>query len=462
MFHRIKQLTLLGGDWLALYLALYASLWLRYLKLPSEQWNDLFYPMTHLFILAAVIFFILGLYDLNQSKNRWPFFQKIFIAMGIWIFLGILYFYLNQKTTAQPKTIILLTAIFGAVFVSAWRALHNKFLSKSILKTNIVFAGVTPETNELIEKIKSEPELGYEIIGVIKGQNETIQEALPGLDGERAAESLAELISIQNKPLQMVVVSPAMAQNNDLSKELYAQLFAQTSVASLAEFYEQILKRIPPFTFSESWFLTNLNEQKKKIYDRFRIFIDFIFAALMAAVFAATYPFIALAIKINSPGPVFFVQNRVGRNGAIFKIIKYRSMRTLADDGSAETAGAQYAAENDVRITPVGNFLRKVRLDELPQFINIFKNEMSLVGPRPERPEFVATLSAEMPYYALRHLIKPGLTGWAQIQKSYYGTIEENLRKLEYDLYYLKNRGLILDIAIILRTFNILGRMAGR
>ena len=135
---------------------------------------------------------------------------------------------------------------------------------------------------------------------------------------------------------------------------------------------------------------------------------------------------------------------------------------SLAADGSAETGGPQFAADKDVRITTVGKFLRLIRLDEIPQFINILKGEMSVIGLRPERPEFVTQLTEKMPYYALRHLIKPGLTGWAQVNNAYYGTIEENLQKLEYDLFYIKNRSLTLDIAIILRTVNTVLRMAGR
>jgi lipopolysaccharide/colanic/teichoic acid biosynthesis glycosyltransferase len=137
-------------------------------------------------------------------------------------------------------------------------------------------------------------------------------------------------------------------------------------------------------------------------------------------------------------------------------------MKVLNSDGSAETTGPQFASQNDPRITSVGKILRRTRLDELPQFLNIFKNEMSLIGPRPERPEFVRQLTDKMPFYALRHLIKPGLTGWAQLHKAYYGTIDENLRKLEYDLYYVKNRGLFIDLSIMLRTINIVVRMRGR
>lgn len=462
MIYRIKQLTLVVGDLLVFYVSLYISLCLRYLEFPPKQWPELFSPMTQLFIAAVVIFFVVGLYDVGRSKNNFRFFKKILIAAVIWFFIGLIYFYLNQSVGAKPKTIMLLTAMVGAGLISLWRYLHNRFLSKSILNTRIAFAGITPETVEIIAKLEREPELGYEIIGMVKGEDKQVQESLPGLEKYPTAANLTDLYARSGKTAELIVIAPLMAKNDTISKELYSQLFRQTGVIDLVKFYEEILKRIPPFTFSESWFLSNLQEQDKKVYDRFKILVDYVSAALMAVVFAATFPIIAIIIRLTSPGPIFFVQERLGRNASVFKIFKYRTMKALTKDGSAELDGPRFASSDDERITPFGKFMRKTRLDELPQFINIFKNEMSLIGPRPERPEFVSQLTAQMPFYSLRHLIKPGLTGWAQIQKSYYGTIEENLHKLEYDLYYLKNRNLFLDIAIVLRTFNILGKMAGR
>ena len=146
----------------------------------------------------------------------------------------------------------------------------------------------------------------------------------------------------------------------------------------------------------------------------------------------------------------------------MFKVFKFRTMKALTADGSAETQGPQFASDKDSRVTGVGHFLRRTRIDEIPQFINILKGQMSIIGPRPERPEFVEQLTEKMPYYALRHLIKPGLTGWAQIHNAYYGTIEENLRKLEYDLFYIKNRNFALDASIILRTIATVLKMMGR
>jgi lipopolysaccharide/colanic/teichoic acid biosynthesis glycosyltransferase len=167
---------------------------------------------------------------------------------------------------------------------------------------------------------------------------------------------------------------------------------------------------------------------------------------------------VTICIKIDSRGPIFYTQERVGENGDIFNVIKFRTMVENAE----KTTGAVWARENDPRITRVGRILRRYRIDEMPQFINVFKGEMSVIGPRPERPEFVDILEKELPYYSIRYALKPGVTGWAQVHYSYSGTVEESMEKLEYDLFYIKNRSFKLDIFIILKTIKIviLGRGA--
>jgi exopolysaccharide biosynthesis polyprenyl glycosylphosphotransferase len=158
-------------------------------------------------------------------------------------------------------------------------------------------------------------------------------------------------------------------------------------------------------------------------------------------------PVIALAIKLTSPGPVFYRQRRVGLHGRVFDVIKFRTMRQ-----DAETGKAVWAGKNDPRVTPVGRFLRKVRLDEIPQLWNVLAGDMGFVGPRPERPEFVELLSREIPYYGLRHVIRPGLTGWAQVRYKYANTLEDSKQKLQYDLFYIKNLSLGLDLLILFET----------
>lgn len=448
---RLKQLTILIGDLIALYIGLYIALFLRYLKIPETLTiDDLIGPFSLLFLVAAVIAFITGIYDLGRAKNNFALFQKILITAGIWTMIGVLFFYISPQTNINPKTILILTTLCGFGLLSFWRFIYNRFVAANILKTKVAFVGFSSEAQKIAKTITLSPQIGYEIVGVIS------KDICP--PNVSCVQNLSEL---KNTP-DLIVLDFNYQKNENIAKELYQKIFQQISIIDLADFYEIIYRRLPPFTFSENWFLTKFQEQSKKIYDRFRLLTDFVAATLMAVFFIITFPFIALAIKLNSKGPVLFRQARIGRGGHTFYIYKYRTMKALNNDGSAEIGGPQYASEKDNRITFVGKFLRATRLDEVPQFINIFKNEMGLIGPRPERPEFVDQLTKLMPFYSLRHLVKPGLTGLAQLQRGYYGTLDENLGKLEYDLYYIKNRGPLLDIAIVLKTVSVVLGMIGR
>src|SRR3989339_594615 len=416
--YRLKQLIVLIGDLLTLYVGLYFAIFLRYLELPNQSdINSLIGPFSWLFLAAATIAFISGLYDLGKVKNNSTLFKKIFFATVIWVVLGVLYFYVTPKSTINPKTILVLTALCGFGLLSIWRFVYNRFVAVNILKTKVVFVGFSSEAQKIAESIIRSPQIGYEVVGVIDSQN--------CLANIPCVKNLSDL---KINP-DLVVLDFNYQKNETIAKDLYQKIFQQISIIDLADFYETIFRRLPPFTFSESWFLTKFQEQSK---------------------------------KINSRGPILFKQIRIGRGGQKFYIYKYRTMKVLNIDGSAETNGPQFASEKDNRITLVGKLLRATRLDEIPQFINIFKNEMGLIGPRPERPEFVDQLTKLMPFYTLRHLVKPGLTGWAQLQRGYYGTLDENLGKLEYDLYYIKNRGPWLDIAIVLKTFSVVLTMMGR
>lgn len=447
--YRLKQLTLLGGDLVCLYLGLFVALTVRQGHL--DNLLSIISPMTVLFFFATIIMFVTGLYDVTRLKNKAEMYGKLTLAVSIWIVTGIIFFYLNIKATASPRTILALTGLVGFIFIAIWRTVYNRLLSTTIWKATIAFAGVTPETKELIDFLIKRPQFGYKITGVFSPNTENLP---TGITQYKNPEELP--------PFDVMVVAPAFEADPALTRHLYKNLFRRAQIETLAEFYEKIIKRVPPFVLSETWFLTNLQEQNKKIYDRAKLILDYLAATVMSIFFIITFPIIALAIKLGSSGSIFYSQDRVGRDGRIFKIYKYRSMKVLNADGSAETAGPQYAEQKDNRITAVGKFLRLTRLDEIPQLINIFKGEMTLIGPRPERPEFVNTLTQAMPFYAIRHLVKPGLTGWAQLQHNYYGTVDENLRKLEYDLYYIKNRSPLLDIAIILRTINIILGLKGR
>ena len=457
--YRLKQITLFLGDWVMLLFGLFLATIIRYMQVDASRWITLIPYMFILFLMATIILFIVGLYDLNQTKNNKRFYQKILLSSIVWFVIGIIYFYVNVTNSVAPKTILILTTICSFLLICVWRYVYNRYISTNIWQINVIFTGLTPEVQELIALFKKEPQRGFIARGIISQGEENLSISSEILIGKSIAD-------IQNQRQYigqtLVVLTQELENKPELLKELYQGLFANMGVINIVDLFEDIAGRIPPFAFSENYFISNLQEQDKKIYDRLKMTFDFLCAILIGIFFLITFPFIFIAIKINSPGSIFFKQKRIGKNGIEFTLYKYRTMKVLNADGSAEIAGPQFSSDTDTRITLIGKFLRKTRLDEIPQFINILKREMSLIGPRPERPPFVAELLQTMPYYALRHLIRPGLTGWAQIKHGYTGNMDETLKKLEYDLHYIKNRGPLIDISIILRTINTIIRLSGK
>ncbi len=459
MLYRFKQLIILLGDFFWLYLSLFFALAIRYLEFPLHRFNLLLDSFLPLFLMSVVIFYIASLYDVSKKKSFGELIQNSIISTMLWMFLGFAYFYFQQSPIGSPKTILFLTAIFYALFSVLWRYFHLRYLAKNILKTRVLIIGVTCESLELANLFVREPERGFVLCGFLeKNENIILPENLRSYPLFKTFENLKQ----SNVNCDLIILSPQITGDENLAREVYAEFFSGKSVVSLNDIYEKMFGRLPPFVFSENWFLNNLPEQEKKVYDRVKIIFDYIAGLFMGLFFIITFPVLALLIKITSQGPIFFTQTRTGLLGKPFKMYKYRTMRALSADGSAETHGPQFAQQKDDRITILGKIMRATRLDEIPQFINILKNEMSFIGPRPERPEFVAELVNAMPYYRLRHLTKPGLTGWAQLQNSYYGNIEENLKKLEYDLYYIKHRSPTLDLMIMLKTVAVVLKMMGR
>jgi exopolysaccharide biosynthesis polyprenyl glycosylphosphotransferase len=227
-------------------------------------------------------------------------------------------------------------------------------------------------------------------------------------------------------------------------------------VVELPEFFEQKFGRVPVEEITSVWFLHALNVANRGISAALKRVLDLVVALVLLVVSAPLMVLTALAVKLTSPGAVFYRQQRVGEHGRVFTCVKFRSMRH-----DAETDGAVWAEEEDPRTTGVGRYLRRYRIDELPQLWNVLRGEMTMVGPRPERPEFVRQLVDAVPFYSPRHLTKPGLTGWAQVSAGYAATLDDARLKLSYDLYYLKHRGLALDLAILLRTIGVVVRGTG-
>ncbi len=259
--------------------------------------------------------------------------------------------------------------------------------------------------------------------------------------------SLENIVDILHEhQVDEILVASELAFDPVVGQAVAPCLEGRCRVTDQATFVEKLLGEVPVESITAEWFL-RADVQNRANYEAVRRVMDVAFAALGLLLTLPLWPLIALAIRLDSRGPALFRQIRVGQHGRYFTIYKFRTMRP-----DAERSGARWAQQNDPRITRVGRFLRKTRLDELPQLLNILRGDMALVGPRPERPEFVHQLEQILPYYRLRHLIRPGLTGWAQIHYGYGSSVADAQRKLCYDLYYLKHRGLELDVAILFRT----------
>jgi lipopolysaccharide/colanic/teichoic acid biosynthesis glycosyltransferase len=275
------------------------------------------------------------------------------------------------------------------------------------------------------------------------------------VDPGREALTIAQVCA-RLSPTTVAVGSEQLADET-LRTELARVNEQGVAVCSVARIFEAEFGVVPVTCIDSSWFLFDLGPLHRLGYRFGRRLVDLVASVVFATALAMLLPIVALAIRLDSPGPIFFTQERVGQAGRTFRIYKLRTMRT-----DAEATGPQFTRDGDARVTRVGAILRRCRFDELPQALNLVRGEMSLIGPRPERPEFVATFSDAIPFYDKRHLIKPGITGWAQVHEGYSATVEDTIRKLERDLYCVLNQSLGVDLRIVLATVGSVFSLSGR
>jgi len=258
---------------------------------------------------------------------------------------------------------------------------------------------------------------------------------------------------IKKDKINTLIIAQNISQQKIIIKELYSCLGLKINFLNLATAYETIFNKIPVDFIDQEWFLSNLAEGEKNAYDKIKRLTELILASLIVLISSPAWLVIALLIKKEDKQKIFYKQQRYGKEGKVFWLYKFRTMKL-----DAEKNGPAWAAKNDNRATKAGRILRKIHLDELPQMLNVLRGDISLIGPRPERPEFVKKLEREIPHYQLRHIIKPGFTGWAQIKFRYARSTMDSQEKFQYDLYYLKNRSFLLDLGILLKTLQILFR----
>lgn len=453
MNNKFKKIILLLGDIFVLYLSLYLTLIIRYQQNPQGELLGIhLLPFSLTFIAWVLIFYIFGLYDLNLAVNDNRFFKKIAASFTTATLISVLFFYLTPLTKITPKTNLVIFIVIFAFLIVLWRRLYNRSLKSYLPKTNIAIIGKNRQVVEIINELKQKPHLGFNISFILDpDESEKEIRGVPIFDN---INRLCDLI--KDKNINSIILATSPGDSIRLRSVLFDCLHLKVNYINLTNFYETITGKVPTKAINQMWFLENLSEGNKGGFDLFKRVCDLTLGCLALIIVSPFWPIIALLIKTSSKGKVFYTQIRIGQSGKSFKIIKFRTMR---EDGNHHLP----TTEEDERVTSLGNILRKSRIDELPQLINIIKGEMSFVGPRPERPELIVTLERQIPFYKERMLVKPGVTGWDQISGEYHSpSYEDTMKKLQYDLFYIKNRSIYLDLSIALKTIYTVLSRAGR
>jgi exopolysaccharide biosynthesis polyprenyl glycosylphosphotransferase len=431
MFNRLsfRKVILLTGDIILLYLCLIITLFLRFgQNLSEENLVKHLIPFSFIYLIWIFIFFLFDLYELDLLQIGISFAIRIILALVISFIVAVIFFY--TIPSISPKTNLLILVILLMFSLFFWRKAFLKLFT-SFFKKRIAIIGFNEVTNNLVLAFKNQPHLGYKLVEIIAEEN---------------IATLPEKIK-QNKVNTLIVANKYLVSQSEARKIIYQCLKYKINIIDVAKAYEITFRKLPIDFLDYLWFLENLQEGKKDLYDKMKRITDLILASIIFLFSLPLWLIFAILIKLDSKGPIFYKQERVGKNRKTFLLFKFRSMHK-----EAEKNGPVWAEKKDNRVTRIGKILRKIHLDELPQMINIIKGDISLIGPRPERPIFVEQLEKQIPHYHLRHLIKPGFTGWAFIRFRYARSIEDSFEKFQYDLYYIKNRSLFLDLIILLRT----------
>jgi len=420
-------------DALLFFGALVLTLLIRY-GYDSFKWSFFRHlPIfTILFFLWVGVFYLSDLYQFRFFKSKIIFLSNFFLASVTSLLISIVVFYLfGGFFQITPKINFLIFLIIFLFFDYWFRIFLNQvfFIKQRIA---ILFIGESPAILSLINDLKSNPHIGYDVVSLIKGK-------------EISVESMEQLLCKKIK-IEIVIVSPLLENKEELSKLIY-HLFKNIKVVDFRDFFEMIYQKEPIELLDNISLIESLRHHS--LFDLFKRVFDVSLSFILLIIFLPIILICAFFIKISSPGSMFFKQKVFGWNNKIFILYKLRTMKE----------GNEYplwTITGDKRVTKIGRILRLSHLDELPQLYNIFKGDLSFAGPRPERIELAKIFEEKLPYYNIRRLVKPGLTGWAQINYKPSASIEEASEKLKYDFYYLKNRSFLLDLFIILKTAKLL------
>ncbi len=436
---RKKQFsTLLLGDIVVFIGSLWLTLAIRNISIPSQDdFVTLLNPFVLLFIVWALVFFISGLYDSHTLliKSKLP--KRVITAHMFNLAIASIFFYLIPYFGVTPKVILFLYLVVSTILISGWRFfVYPKLVKQSSVPLIVLAEG--SDVEYLDKKIKESSNSPIQIIKILK----------PSLfkDEQLTEEVKTLVLQYPNAVIAVDLINPNIQAHAD---SLYSLIFNTVQFIEIQNVYEDMTDKVPLGLINEVWFLKHASIEPNIIYNFLKRAMDIAISLPLFIISLVTYPFVWLAMKIEDKGALFYTPERIGESGRPMKIYKFRTM-SIMDSGNQ-------LGQNANKITRLGKILRVSRIDELPQLWNILNGDMSLIGPRPEFPSLVELYKKEIPHYNVRHLIKPGLSGWAQIHhEKPPHSVEETKEKLAYDLYYIKHRSLWLDLKIALQTIKTL------
>jgi sugar transferase (PEP-CTERM system associated) len=404
--------------------------------------------IVSLIVLTLLISYYFDLYEPQRISESWEIYFRLLLVLGFLSFLlsGVIYLF---PAIDIAHSVLLLGLVFLTIALVVWRSVYEWLIGRDAFRERVYVLGAGERAQMVVSLLRNRRDAGMEVVGCdgfaddkaerhevfgtamadIDGSKHHIDRVVVALEDRRGTLPMRELLKLR---FNGVVIEEAGALLERLTGKLYLDGLRPSN-----------------FIYSEGFRVKPSQQIARRI-------VSTLTAAIGLLLFLPFFPFVVLMVRMSSPGPIFFRQTRVGMGGRNFSVYKFRTMRT-----DAEAAGAKWATKNDPRVTRVGMFMRKTRLDEVPQLWNVLRGDMGFVGPRPERPEFVPWLSEQIPYFDLRHMIRPGLTGWAQVRYGYGATLAQSREKLEFDLYYIKHMTLGLDLLIMFETIKTIIRRQG-
>jgi sugar transferase (PEP-CTERM system associated) len=414
----------------------------------TQEVGGLFGPLFSRGALFAVVMFVcmaaMGLYNARQRSRLAGLLARVAASVLTGALLIAVVFYLFPQLQIGRGALMLSTALaFGGVVLV--RAIWDTLVDEDLFKRRVLVYGAGRRAGSIARLRRRSDRRGFMIVGYLPAAGDAPSE-IPETDKVRTRNDLLSLC-VEQRVDEIVVAMDDRRQQFPMDELLECRLEG-VEIVELVSFLERETGKVRLDILNPSWMIFSEGFRKSKVLLASKRALDIAVAGL-GLVLAAPIMLVVMAlIKLTSPGPIFYRQERVGQHGRTFMVVKFRSMRV---DAEADT-GPVWAQKNDSRVTPIGGFLRRSRLDEIPQLWNALRGDMSMVGPRPERPGFVADLTKQIPFYGQRHVVKPGVTGWAQVRYTYGASVEDALQKLQYDLYYIKNMSVYLDIFVMLQT----------